>query len=152
MPEYYLRELCSQILNKDIQRPVRAKSNRDGVIFRLRNIYLERGLLFFELEITNNTNLGYEVEGFHWWIGDKRQYKATNVQKYPVEPEYQHYNIRYIPAGTKLREVFLLPKFMIPDKRILTIEMLEKALGNTGRKLSLEVKNRDILEAGKLNN
>jgi hypothetical protein len=28
--------------------------------------------------------------------------------------------------------------------------MLERALGNTGRKLSLEVKNKDILEARKL--
>jgi hypothetical protein len=30
------------------------------------------------------------------------------------------------------------------------MEILEKALGNTGRKLNLEIKNRDILRARKL--
>lgn len=151
LPEYLLREISFQILSKNKKHIKKRKEKKDGIRFQLTNIYLKNDFLFFELEITNQTNLGYEVEGFHWWIGDKRQYKATNVQEYPVEPKYQHYNIKTIPAKTKLREVFVLPKFTIPDKRILTIEMLEKALGNTGRKLSLEVKNRDILEAGKIN-
>ena len=151
VPEYYLKELCSQILNKDIQRPVRAKSNRDGVIFRLRNIYLERGLLFFELEISNTTNIALDVDDYHWWIEDRKRAKATNVQEYPVERIYQHYNWESIPAKTTLREVFVLPKFMVPDKRILKIELLEKALGNTGRKLSLNVKNKEILKANDLN-
>ena len=147
IPDYLLKELSFQILSRNQKHIKKRKEKKNGIRFQLTNIYLKNDLLFFELEITNQTNLGYEVEGFHWWIGDKRQYKATNVQEYPVEPEYQHYNIRYIPAKTKLREVFVLPKLTIPDKRILTIEMLEKALGNTGRKLSLEVKNRDIFQA-----
>jgi len=46
--------------------------------------------------------------------------------------------------------VFVLPKLTIPEKRVLRLEMLEQALGNTGRKLSLEIKNRDILHARKL--
>ena len=152
IPEYLLRELSFQILSKNKKHIQKRKEKKDGIKFQLTNIYLKNDVLFFELEITNQTNLGYEIEGFHWWIDDKKQYKATNVQEYQVNPEYQHYNIEYIPAKTKLREVFVLPKLTIPDKRILKIEMLEKALGNTGRKLSLEVKNRDILEARKLNN
>lgn len=147
VPEYLLRELSCQILSKNQKHIKKRKAKKDGIKFQLSNIYLKNDALFFELEITNQTNLGYEVEGFHWWIDDKKQYKATNVQEYQIEPEYRHYNIEYIPAKTKLREVFVLPKLTIPDKRILRIEMLEKALGNTGRKLSLEVKNNDILEA-----
>ena len=151
VPEYYLKELCSQILSKDIQKPVRAKSHKDGIIFRLRNIYLKQDLLFFELEISNTTNIALDVDDYHWWIEDKRQTKATNVQEYPVEKIYQHYNWESIPAKTTLREVFVLPKFIIPDERILKIELLEKALGNTGRKLTLKVKNKEILKADDLN-
>lgn len=151
IPEYLLRELSHQILSKNQKHIQKRKAKKDGIKFQLSNIYLKNDALFFELEITNQTNLGYEVEGFHWWIDDKRQYKATNVQEYQIEPEYLNYNIKYIPAKTKLREVFVLPKFTIPDKRILRIEMLESALGNTGRKLSLEVRNKDILDAREIN-
>lgn len=147
IPEYLLREISHQILLKNNKHIKKRKVKNDGIKFQLINIYLKNDVLFFELEITNQTNLGYDMEGFHWWIDDKKQYKSTNAQEYLVEPEYQHYNIKYIPAKTKLREVFVLPKLTIPDKRILRIEMLEKAHGNTGRKLSLDVKNKDILEA-----
>lgn len=152
LPEYLLQELCHQILSKNKKHIRKCKEKKDGINFQLINIYLKNDALFFELEITNQTHMGYDVEGFHWWIDDKKQYKATNVQEYLIEPDYQHYNIKYIPAKTKLREVFVLPKLTIPDKRILRIEMLEKALGNTGRKLNLDVKNNDILEAREIKN
>jgi hypothetical protein len=129
VPEYLLRELSYQILSNNEKYIKKRKNKKDGIKFELTNIYLKNDILFFEMEITNQTNLGYNVEGFNWWIDDKKQYKATNVQEYQVDPEYQHYHIQYI----------------------LRIEMLEKALGNTGRKLCLEVKNRDILNAKEIN-
>jgi conjugative transposon TraN protein len=147
LPEYLLKELSYQILSKEKKHINKRKTKKDGIKFQLTNIYLKQDILFFELEITNTTNMGYDVENFHWWIDDKKQYKSTNVQEYQVEPDYQHYNIKYIPAKTSLREVFVLPKLTIPDKRILRIEILEKALGNTGRKLTLDIQNKDILEA-----
>ncbi len=147
LPEYLLKELSHQILSKGKKHIKKRKSKKDGIKFQLTNIYLKQDVLFFELQITNGTNMGYDVEGFHWWIDDKKRYKSTNVQEYQILPDYQHYNIKYIPAKTTLREVFVLPKMTIPDKRILRIEMLEKALGNTGRKLILEIQNRDVLEA-----
>ncbi len=150
LPEYMLRELSHQILAKNKCHVRKRKEKNDGLRFRLRNIFLKNDALFFELEITNQTNMGYDVDAFHWWIDDKKQYKASNAQEYLIEPNYQHYNLKYIPAKTTLREVFVLPKLSIPDKRILRVEMLEKALGNTGRKLSLELKNKDILEAAEI--
>jgi conjugative transposon TraN protein len=147
LPEYVLKELSNQILNLRMQKSVKSKTKKDGLIFRIRNIYLKHDVLFFELELTNTTNIGYEIQDFYWWIDGKKEVKATNVQEYQVETVYQHYKLLSIPAKTTLREVFVLPKLTIPDKRILRIEVLEKALGNTGRKLSLDVKNKQILKA-----
>ena len=147
VPEYLLKEYCSQILNDGTQKPVRLRTKKDGIIFRLRNLYLKQDLLFFELEITNTTNIVLDMEAIHWWIDDRKQVKATNAQEYQVEELYRHYKWERIPAKTTLREVVVLPKFIVPDKRILKIELLEKALGNTGRKLTLEVKNKAILKA-----
>lgn len=147
LPEYVLKELSNQILNLRMQKSVKSKTKKDGLIFRLKNIYLKQDVLFFELELTNTTNMACQIQDFYWWIDDKKEVKATNVQEYRVAPVYQHYKLLSIPAKTKLREVFVLPKLTVPDKRILRIEVLEKALGNTGRKLSLDVKNKQILKA-----
>ena len=147
LPEYLLKELSHQILSKHWIHIKKRKVKKDGIRFRLTNIYQKKDVLFFELEIFNKTNIGYDIENFHWWIDDKKQYKSTNVQEYQLAPNYQHYKVKTIPAKTSIREVFVLPKLSIPDKRILRIEMLEKALGNTGRKLSLDIQNKDILKA-----
>jgi conjugative transposon TraN protein len=148
--EYILSELSRQMLFSRGRNIKNRKAKKEGIILRLDNIGLNNDLLFFEISITNKTNTGYRVEGFNWWIDDKRKLKATNVQEYQIHPKYQYYSLTYIPAETTLREIFVLPRLTIPEKRILRIEMLEEALGNTGRKLSLEIKNRDILKAKKL--
>ncbi|QGY47714.1 DUF4138 domain-containing protein [Maribellus comscasis] len=150
VPEYLLKELCRQMLFKQGRHIHNRKTKKDGIILRLNNIGLNNDLLFFEMSITNTTNISYRIEGFNWWIDNKRQIKATNVQEYLLHPEFTYYGITTIPAETTLREVFVLPKLTIPEKRILRIEMLEKALGNTGRKLSLEIKDRYILKARKI--
>jgi conjugative transposon TraN protein len=149
LPEYLLKEMSWQVLSKN-KKSVRNRGEmKDGIEFRLMNIFLKEDVLFFEIEISNKTNMGYDVENFFWWIDDKKQHKSVNVQEYQILPDYQHYKLSYIPAGTTLREVFVLPKLTIPDHRILKIELLEKALGNTGRKLVLKIRNKDILHARK---
>ena len=150
VPEYLLKELSRQMLFHQGRHIHNRKTKKDGIILRLNNIGLNNDLLFFEISIINTTNISYRIEGFNWWIDDKRQMKATNVQEYPLYPEFTYYGITTIPAETTLREVFVLPILTIPEKRILRIELLEKALGNTGRKLSLKINNRDILKAVKL--
>tara|TARA_R110002050_G_scaffold82066_6_gene175713 strand:+ start:2148 stop:2957 length:810 start_codon:yes stop_codon:yes gene_type:complete len=150
MPDYVLKELCEQIFlkRKSLVRGVRQK--KDGIKIQLKTITQKNGFLFFEVRITNKTNLAYRVESFHWWIDDKRQFKATNTQEYQVEPSYRHHEIKVIPGYTSVREVFVLPNLVLPDKRVLRLDMLEKALGNTGRRLALEIENKDILKAKEL--
>lgn len=142
---------CSRTILSNKNRSIRNRNCiSNGIHFAVRNIYLKNSALFFELEIRNKTDMDYEVEGFHWWIGDRKRLKATNTQEYQIHPVYQYYEIQSVPAQSKIREVFVLPKFTITDQRMLRIELREKALGNTGRKLSLEVKNQDIIKAKSL--
>lgn len=144
--DYLLRELSYQILGQ-YSSHVCSKVKKNDVSFGLLNIYQKNDLLFFEVVITNNSGMGFDVENVHWWIGDKKQYKSTNLQEFQCYPVYQHYGVKYVPKKTTIREVFVFPKFTIPDQRVLKIELLEKAMENTGRKLTLEVKNKAILHA-----
>ena len=147
MPDYVLKEVSERILSKRKKHSRGIKATKDGIEISLRNIYLKSGMLFFELQLSNKTNIAYAIEGVYFWIDDKKLIKATNAQEYQVYPKYGHYSVETIPANTTIREIFVLPKFTIPDKRILRIEMLETALGNTGRKVSLEINNKYILKA-----
>lgn len=142
-----LKSQCEKILAFNRATIRGHRQAKDGIVFRLANIYVKNDLLFCELEITNNGNVGYDIDGFHWWIDDKKQYKATNTQEYEVKPEFRYCQNKKVGANERIKEVFVLPKLTVPDKRILKIELLEKALGNTGRKLCLKVKGSDIVRA-----
>ncbi|MBI9058353.1 MAG: DUF4138 domain-containing protein [Labilibaculum sp.] len=141
---------CRGILACQKRSGRRHKMVKDGISLELRNIYLSNDVLFFEVGIKNNTDMGFDVESFQWWVADKRLFRASNAQEYQLRPRFQYYSLAYIPAQSSVREIFVLPKLNVPDQRILRIEMLEKALGNTGRKLSLELENRDLLKADHL--
>ena len=150
MPDYLLKDLCDQVLDKHQKQFRKRKAEKDGIRIHLNSISLKNDALFFELQITNKTNMGYDVESFNFWITDKKKAKATNVQEYQVFPEYQQNKIQRIPGKVTVREVFVIEKMTIPDQRILKIELIEKALGNTGRKLTFNLKNKDILKAKSL--
>ncbi len=150
MPDYVLKELCEQILLKRKSQVRGVKQKKDGIKIQLKTITQKNGFLFFEVRMTNTTNLAYRVDRFHWWIDDKRQLKATNTQEYQVEPIYRHHAVKIILGYTSVREVFVLPNLVLPGKRVLRLEMIEKALGNTGRRLTLEIKNKDMIRAKEL--
>lgn len=150
MPDYLLKDLCDQVLEKHQHQFHKRRAKKDGIEVRLNSISLKNDVLFFELQITNKTNMAYDVESFNFWITDKKKTKATNVQEYQVFPQYQQNKVQRIPGDVTVREVFVMEKMTIPDQRILRIELGEKALGNTGRKLSFNLKNKDILKARKL--
>lgn len=152
MPDCLLKDLCDRVLDKHHRRKCyyKRKTEKDRIEIRLNTIYLKDDALFFELEMKNKTQLAYDVESIHFWITDKRVAKATNVQEYLVLPDYQRNKVSRIPGETSVRDVFVFEKMTIPDGRILRVELNENALGNTGRKLSFELKNKDILKARKL--
>lgn len=150
LPDGVLRDLCDQVLDKHRKNYRNRKVQREGIRLRLNSVHLHDDVLFLELEIRNRTPMAYDVESVHFWITDKRQVKATNVQEYLITPDYTRNKISRIPGYTTVREVFVFEKMTIPNQRILLVELNENALGNTGRKLSLELKNKDILQARKL--
>jgi len=126
MPDYLLKDLCDQVLDRQRQDYRKRKTEKDGIKVRLNSISLKNDALFFELQITNKTNMAYDVESFNFWITDKKKSKATNIQEYQIFPEYQQNKVQRIYGDVTVREVFVIQKMTIPDQRILKIEMGKK--------------------------
>ena len=113
----------------------------------VNDICIKGDAIFLVIQVTNCTNMAFDVEAFNFWIADKRQQKATNVQEYQLTPDYTRFDFKRVPAQESASEVFVIEKLTIPDKSVLRIELVEKSTGNTGRKLTLELKNRDLRKA-----
>jgi len=147
MPDESLKGVSDQVLSRKGKHTRHRRTEKNGIKMKINNIGVKGDALFLVIQVTNCTNMAFDAEAFNFWIADKRQQKATNVQEYQLTPDYTRFDLKRVPARNSASEVFVIEKLTIPDKRVLRIEMIEKSTGNTGRKLTLELKNRDLHKA-----
>ncbi|MDQ2178566.1 DUF4138 domain-containing protein [Marinifilum sp. D714] len=121
-----------------------ARISKQGLQLHFKNIAFKEDLIFVLLELKNANQMEIELEGYRWWIKDKKQLKASNHQEYQIHPQYRYFELKSIPGKSSRKEIFVFPRFRIPEQKILQIQMLEKAMGNTGRRISLELKASDL--------
>jgi conjugative transposon TraN protein len=120
------------------------ESNQFGVEFKLRGIFSHNGLMFFQTEIKNNTDIPFDVDFLVFKIVDKKVVKRMAIQETVIEP-VRTYNYLTSIAGRKAEStVFAFEKFTIPDKKQLVVELFEK---NGGRHQRFIVKNGDLTKA-----
>ena len=147
MPDESIQGISDQILSGKGNHTVHRRIRKNGLQMEVSGICIKGDALFLEVQITNCTNMVFDVEAFNFWIADKRQQKATNVQEYQLALDYSRFDLKRIPARDRATEIFVIEKLTIPDKRVLRIEMIEKSNENIGRNLSLKLKNRDLQRA-----
>lgn len=114
----------------------------------LIGIYIEKDLLYFQIQLENQTNIPYDSEQFRLFIRDNKQSKRTASQELEMIPVVLWGNASKIAAQSTQTLVLALPKFTIPDQKHLGIELMEQ---NGGRHLQIRVKNRHLMKASTLN-
>lgn len=75
---------------------------------------------------------------------DQRKAKRTASQELEVSPVFIFNSLDKIAAQKEGTAVFAVPKFTIPDSKILAVQLMEK---NGGRHLEIEIKNRHLMNA-----
>ena len=96
------------------------------------------------VQVANNSNINYDVDMLRFFIEDATKAKRTATQEIEVQPLFVSGDTSTIKGDTKNTIVFALPKFTIPDRKYLSIQLMEK---NGGRNLQLSVPNRTIIKA-----
>ena len=117
---------------------------RYEVMLALKGIYVKNDIIFFKLEVANNSNINYDVDLLRFFIRDERKSKRTATQEIEVQPVHVNGDTATIKGDRKNVIVFALPKFTIPEKKYLSIQLMER---NGGRNLQLSVRNRTIIKA-----
>ena len=153
--EIYMRELgqespllvklIMQSIYKNDRREIKhLGSKRFGIQYLLKGLYAHNGLLYFHLQLINSSNVPFDVDYITFKIVDKKVAKRTAIQEQVIWPLRAHNNVTLVGGRKSERTVFTLPKFTIPDDKMLLIELYEK---EGGRHQTFTIENADLVRA-----
>jgi hypothetical protein len=143
----------SSILFRDAQQILSQKDflfrhhAGEGAELILRSIYIKEQLLWFTLELKNNSYLDYQAEYFHFFIEDKRKAARTATQETTLTPVYPETIVATVPGKKTKRFTLAFSAFSFSADKKMTIEISEK---NGGRLLMLPISSRILLKAKKV--
>lgn len=125
------------------------KDERFDMGLKLLGIYIADDVLYFQLQLENETAIGYDVDQFRIYIRDKKKSKRTASQELELKPLHIEGNAQRVNGQSLQNIVVALEKFTIPDRKFLRVELVEK---NGGRNLKLKLHNKHLIAAQKITN
>ena len=157
--EVYLKELGNESpmmvhlimksIYKNDQREINHIGSRKfGIQYLLKCIYTHDGLLYFHTQITNSSNVPFDLDFITFKIVDKKVMKRTAIQETVIFPIRAFNYATRIAGKSSERTVFVMDKFTILDDKEFVVELNEK---NGGRHQRFVVENSDIVSAKLIN-
>jgi len=124
------------------------KRERFGIKLQLNGLFIHQNAIYLRLMLENTSNMNYDVDQLRFFICDQKKSKRTASQEIEIFPLLTSSVISTISDQSEVTAVFALPKFTIPEKKYLTIQLIEK---NGGRQVQLDIKNSDLNKVEILN-
>lgn len=144
-----LVKLIMQSIYKNNDREIKhIGSKRFGIQHTLKGVYTHNGLLYFHLQLKNSSNVPFNIDFITFKIVDKKVAKRTAIQEQVIWPLRAYNNLMIVGGKRTERMIFALPKFTIPDDKMLVIELNEQ---QGGRHQSFTVDNADLVRAKVIN-
>jgi len=116
----------------------------NDIVVDVKGIYIHNDVIYFQLSLKNNSSVNYDVQSLRFYIQDKKRIKRTAEQEIDMQPLFLLGNANLIQNASEQVITVALPKFTIPDKKYLAVQLMEK---NGGRHLSLRIKSKVIIHA-----
>jgi conjugative transposon TraN protein len=120
------------------------KDKKYAMRFKLNGLFVRGDVMYYQIKIANRSNINYDIDQLRFFIRDQKKSKRTATQEIEIKPLYVQNDTAAITGQSERILVFALPKFTIPDKKYLAIQLMEK---NGGRHLNMQVHNRTIVKA-----
>ncbi len=111
----------------------------------LNGIYIRDHLMWFKMDIKNNSEIEFQPESVRFLVQDKHTGKRTAVQENEKIPVWQT-RIDQIPGQESKTIVYAFRAFTMDKHKKLDIQINEK---NGGRLLTLQISNKTILKVHK---
>lgn len=133
----------------DIYRQNRADvkgihTRKYGVEVEVRGIYVHNDVIYLHVQITNNTNISFEVDYRRFVVADRKAARRTAQQQRIIEPLRVCNDPSIVRGHQRQRIVFALPKLTLEEDKILLLEIAEK---DGARHQCLEISSKELLGA-----
>lgn len=139
-----LQKLITTIHNAD---PFLHKSaNNDDAKVKLLTIHQVGDNLFFKFKLTNSSNLLYHLDFVRAYITDMQRGKRSSLQQRELIAAYQD-SVMPFARNASVEFVIAVPKFTLTEGKRFHFEFFER---NGGRNIKLDVKNRQLYKARRL--
>ena len=136
-------QLYSKLALYDKSKIEGGKESRYGVKLHLNGIFIQNDVMYYRIVVANHSKIKYDVDQFRFFIRDSKKVKRTASQEIEITPLYILNNSETIDEESENTFVFALPKFTIPEKKYLVVQLMEK---NGGRHLAIQVKNKKLVQ------
>ncbi len=117
---------------------------RFGIQMLLKGLYVHDGLYYFHTQVCNSSNVAFDVDFIRFKVVDKKIVKRTAIQETVLTPVRSYNEETVIEGQSTVRTVYVLPKFTIPDNKLLLVKLFEK---NGGRHQVIRMEGTDIERA-----
>ena len=118
-----------------------------GTTLKLNGIYIHENVLYFSMQMENETPINYDIESLRLFLRDRKGNKRTAQQEISIFPLYSYGNDALIEANSSQRLVIAVPKFTIPDQKNCIIQLRE---GGGGRHLEFKISNKVLIRCKSL--
>lgn len=158
--DIYFKELGNQspVLVKLIMKTIWQNNRREikhigskkfGIQFLLRGLYSHNGLLYFHLQMNNQSEMPYNIDFITFKVVDKKIAKRTAIQEQVLQPLRAYNDVIRIGGLQTQRSIFTLEQFTLPDDKVLEVTLFEQ---NGGRHQTFIVENEDLIRAKNIDN
>ncbi|MDE6878344.1 MAG: conjugative transposon protein TraN [Odoribacter sp.] len=117
---------------------------RFGIQMLLKGLYVHDGLYYFHTQVDNSSNVAFDVDFIRFKVVDKKIVKRTAIQETVLNPVRSYNEETVVEGRSTVRTVYVLPKFTIPDDKLLLVELYEK---NGGRHQVIRIEGMDLERA-----
>lgn len=117
------------------------KASRFEIKLQINGLFIHQDIMYYRIILGNTSNVNYDVDQLRLFVCDQKKSKRTASQEIEITPLLTTSQLSKIPNQSELVVVLAIPKFTIPEKKYLAIELLEK---NGERHVRLAIKNTDL--------
>lgn len=136
-------QLYSKLALYDKCRIRGEKESEYGIKLHLNGIFIQNDVMYYRIVVVNHSKIKYDIDQFRFFIRDSKKVKRTASQEIEIVPLHILNNYETIDEESENTFVFAVPKFTIPEKKYLAIQLMEK---NGGRHLTIQVKNKKLVQ------
>ena len=99
---------------------------KDGLVFRLKELFYHLDHVYLELEIRNNSLIDFELDALEIYKVNGKNGRRSSYQMLRMKPLYIHSMPNKVRVGEKFSFVQIMPKFTLGDSERLLLELHEK--------------------------